>query len=120
MAELKKVLIKVVNEDHDRSEWTHISYIDRSLYNKFIYREGVETIDLNDYLSRWAKEDFNADLAMSSKNDIKVLKELVKDFYRRAYPELFISSSTDRQGWFRVWLTKKIKEELKIYEKQCF
>lgn len=120
MAELRKVLIKVVNEDHDRSEWTHISYIDRNLYDRFIESKRIDTIDLNDYLSRWAKEDFNIDLAMSSKNDIRVLKILVKNFYKRAHPELFINSSTDRQGWFRVWLTKKIKEELKIYEKQCF
>ena len=80
MSELGKVLIKVVNEEHDRAEWTHISYIDKALYDKFIEREHIETIDLNDYLSRWAKEDFNIDLAMSSKNDIRVLKELVKEF----------------------------------------
>ena len=120
MAELGKILIKVVNEEHDRAEWTHISYIDKALYDKFMEREHIESIELNDYLSRWAKEDFNIDLAMSSKNDITVLKELVKDFYRRAHPELYIESNTDRQGWLRVWLTKKIKEELKIYGEECF
>lgn len=120
MAELSKVLIKVVNEEHDRAEWTHISYIDKSLYENFLEEKSIETVELNDYISRWAKEDFNISLAMCSKNDIRVLKELVKDFYRRAHPELYIESPTDRQGWLRVWLTRKIKEELKIYGEQCF
>ncbi len=120
MAELGKILIKVVNETHDRPEWTHISYIDRDLYNKFMQEKGIETTDLNDFLSRWAKEDFNINLPMSSKNDIRVLKELVRDFYKRAHPELYIESNTDRQGWLRVWLTRKIKEELNIYGKECF
>ena len=52
--------------------------------------------------------------------EIEVLKGLVKNFYKRAHPELYIDSPTDRQGWLRVWLTKKIKEELKIYGEQCF
>lgn len=120
MAELTKMLIKVVNESHDRAEWTHISYVDEALYKKFIEEKHIETTDLNDYLSRWAHEDFNAQLAMSSKNDIIVLKELVKGFYRRAHPEIFIDSPTDRQGWLRVWLTKKMKEELNIYGEECF
>lgn len=120
MAELCKVLIKVVNEEHDSTEWTHISYVDSGLYKSFMDHEKIETTDLNDYLSRWAKEDFNITTAMASKNDIRVLKELVKDFYKRAHPELFIESNTDRQGWFRVWLTKKMKEELNIDGKECF
>lgn len=120
MAELSKVLIKVVNEKSERVEWTHISYIDKDLYKRFFEKESIETTDLNDYLSRWVKEDFNVNISMSSKNDIRVLKELVKDFYRRAHPELFIESVTDRQGWLRVWLTKKIKEELGVYGKECF
>ena len=31
MAEFGKVLIKVVNEEHDRAEWTHISLIRLSM-----------------------------------------------------------------------------------------
>lgn len=120
MAELTKVLIKVLNEEHDTPEWTHISYVDYDLYHAFMERKGLQTTDLNDCLSRWAKEDFNTELAMCSKNDIRVLKVLVKDFYKRAHPELYIESPTDRQGWLRVWLTKKIKEELNIYGKECF
>lgn len=120
MTNLAKVLIKVVNESHDRIEWTHISYIDEGLYKRFLEEKNIETSDMNDYLSRWAKEDFNIELSMSSKNDIRVLKELVKDFYHRAHPELYIESPTDRQGWLRVWITRKMKEELKIYGEECF
>lgn len=120
MTNLEKMIIKVVNEEHDRAEWVHISYVDSELYHRFLEKKNIEPIDMNDYIARWAKEDFNLQAAMSSKNDVCILKEVVKDFYRRAHPELYIESPTDRQGWFRVWLTKKIKEELGIYGKECF
>lgn len=120
MADLEKMLIKVVNEENDKPEWTHLSYVDSKLYTRLMDEKHLETSDLNDLLSRWAKEDFNASLSMSSKNDILILKHLVKDFYKRAHPELYIDSPTDRQGWLRVWLTRKIKEELNIYGQECF
>lgn len=120
MSDLTKVLIKVVNEATDQIEWTHISYVDDTLYKRFMEEKGLQTTDLNQVLSRWAKEDFNIDTQMSCKRDIEILKYLVKDFYKRAHPELYIDSPTDRQGWLRVWISKKIKEELKIYGEECF
>ena len=120
MAELTKVLLKVVNENTDKVDWVHLSYVDKDLFKRYMEENSLETTDMNEVVARWAKEDFNADIAMSSTRDVKVLKHLVKDFYKRAHPELFIDSPTDRQGWLRVWFSKKIKEELKIYGKECF
>lgn len=113
--ELHKIVLKVLNTERDKIEWVHVSYMDRNLYNRFVQENDLKYSDLNDYFSRWAKEDFNITLSMSSTNDIKVLKKLVRGYYKRAHPEIFIDSTTDRQGWMRMWLTRKIKEELKIY-----
>lgn len=118
--ELRKFLVKMINQKRDRAEWVHVSYVDAKLYDIFMSRKHIDSSDLNDYLSRWVKEDFNVDLAMSSDRDLFIMKELIKDFYKRAHPELYIESSTDRQGWVRVWLSKKMKEELNIYGKECF
>lgn len=120
MADFDKLLIKVVNESHDQAEWTHFSYVDGELFSRFLKEKGLGTGDMNDVLSRWAHEDFGVELAMSSKRDIEILKMIVKDFYKRAHPDLYIESSTDRQGWLRVWISRKMKEELGIYGKECF
>lgn len=53
---------------------------------------------------------------MSHLNDVFILKKLIREYYKTAHPHIFIESSTDRQGWTRTWITKKMKEELKIHE----
>lgn len=111
----RKLILKLVNEVTDKVEWIHLCYIDNALYSKFLKATELCTTDMNDIISRWAKEDFNIELNMSSSKDIEILKELIKDFYKRAHPELVIESATDRQGWVRVWITKKMKEELEHY-----
>lgn len=120
MAELTKLLLKVVNEEKDKIDWVHLSYVNKDLLTTFMEKKDIETTDMNEIISRWAKEDFNVDLLMSSTRDIRVLKHLIKDFYKRAHPELFIDSPTDRQGWVRVWFSRKMREELNIYGKECF
>ena len=113
---MTKIVIKLLNEATDRVEWVHLCYMDRDLYNQFLKRKELSSNDLNAELSRWCKEDFGIELAMSRKQDILVLKGIVKDFYRTAHPDLFVENqSTDHQGWFRVWITRKIKEDLGIY-----
>lgn len=115
-----KLLIKVVNEQTENVEWTHISYISPDIYNRYMKENNLTSADLNDVISRWCYEDFRVKLPMSTNKDIAVLKSLIKDFYKRAHPELYIESPTDRQGWIRIWLTKKMKEDLKIYGEERF
>lgn len=115
-----KLVIKILNEPSDRVEWVHLAYIDKNLYDRFLHEKNIESTDMNEQISRWAKEDFNIELSMSSSRDLYILRGLVKDFYKRAHPELFIDSVTDRQGWIRVWITKKMREELRIYGEECF
>ena len=112
---MTKIMIKLLNEENDRIEWVHLCYADETLYNKFLESKGLLTTDMNEVLSRWAKEDFNVNLALSRRADLTVLRAIIKDFYKTAFPAIYMDSNTDRQGWFRVWVTKKLREELGIY-----
>lgn len=113
---LAKVKIKVINDSTDQFEWFHICYVDENLYLNFLEKIGCTRREVSDYIAKWVMNDFNYELTMTHSNDILILKRLVKDFYRKAYPSLYIDSNTDRQGWVRTWMTKKMQEELKYYE----
>lgn len=110
-----KLNIKVLDNNVDKVRWTHFCYVNRELYNRYLYENELTSNSMNEVISRWCKEDFNVELMMSSSKDIHLLRALVKDFYKRAHPDLFIDSRTDRQGWLRLWVTRKMKEELRIY-----
>ena len=110
-----KLVIKVLNTKHERVEWVHLCYVKKDLYNQFLTEKGYLSQDMNAVISRWIREDFNTDIAMSSSQDIVLLKGLLKDFYKRAHPEFFMDNDVDRQGWTRTWVTRKMMEELKLY-----
>lgn len=63
-----------------------------------------------EWVSKWAKEDFC--LAVKDKYDLESLRQLIKNMYAKKYPELFIGSKKDRQGWSRVWYTEKMQKEM--------
>lgn len=113
-----KVLLKILDSKSDKVRWIHLCYIPTNLYNKYIYERDMRTTDMNEILSRWCKEDFLVDLHMATSKDVFLLKELVRDFYKRAHPEYVLDSRTDHQGWTRVWITRKMMEELGIYGKE--
>lgn len=109
---LIKFLVKVLNEDTDKLSWEHLCYAPRELYLKFLKTKGVERFQMADYVSRWAREDFNIDLPMTTAKDIAVLRELVLDKYSNAYPHLIRKTETDRQGWMRVWVSNHMERDL--------
>lgn len=107
-----KLLVKVLNENHDKLSWEHFCYVPRDLYLKFLSAMEIERVEVADYISKWAKQDFNIDLSMTTTTDIKTLKELILDKYRSVYPHIFISTDTDHQGWVRVWITAHMNKDL--------
>ena len=112
MEDLIKFLVKVLNEDTDKLSWEHLCYAPRALYLKFLKDKDVDRFQMADFVSRWAKEDFNVDLPMSTAKDITILRELVLDKYHSAYPHLVRKTVTDRQGWVRVWVTNHMERDL--------
>ena len=107
-----KVLLKVLDENKDELVWEHLCYAPQDLYIDFLTRKDIERADLAEYICRWAKEDFNIDLPMSTYQHIKILRELVQDKYLTVYPHFAVKNRTDRQGWMRVWICDKMKKEL--------
>lgn len=110
--DLIKFLVKVLNEETDKLSWEHLCYAPKELYLKFLRTYGLERFQMADYVSKWAKEDFNVDLPMTTSKDINILRELVLDKYRSAYPHLLRISATDRQGWMRVWVANHMERDL--------
>ena len=110
--ELIKFLVKVLNEDTDKLSWEHLCYAPKELYLKFLRVKGLERFQMADFVSSWAREDFNIELPISTYRDIAILRELVLDKYSNAYPHLLRKSETDRQGWMRVWVSTHMEKEL--------
>lgn len=111
--ETQKLLIRLYNEHNGATEYVHLVYIDTGLYREYFSKN--KTADIGAHLSAWVKEDFGVSLAMSSINELRILKELVFDRCKTAYPELYCQDSNrqyDRQGWMRFWISKKMREEL--------
>ena len=110
-----KLLIKLKDEN-DEYRWTHLCYVDKSLYEEFT--KDRDYCNWNDLLSRWTEEQFKISLPMLSVSDIAELKDLVREHFKEQYPEIYKESNTDRQGWMRVWINQNIKKELE-YGKAC-
>lgn len=110
--DLIKFLVKVLDENTDKVSWEHICYAPRELYLQFLKKKGLERSQMADYVARWAKEDFNVELAMTTSKDIQILRELVLDKYKSAYPHLMRQTDTDRQGWMRVWVSNHMERDM--------
>lgn len=112
---LIKFLVKVLDENTDKLSWEHLCYAPRELYLKFVKHFDLERFQMADFVARWAKEDFNIDLPMSTMKDIAILRELVTDKYSSVYPHIVRKYHTDRQGWMRIWVTNHMERDLKNY-----
>ena len=111
---LTKILIKIFDEENNSSRWIHLCYIPEELYTQYKTQSPEQLMNLNATLSRWVKEDFDKDLAVLSAAELDMMKNLVKGYYKETYPDVYLEQTTDRQGWLRVWIVKKMKEDLGI------
>lgn len=110
---LIKFVLKVLDENRDELVWEHLCYAPRDLYLKFIQTKGINRADMGDYVSEWAREDFNMDIPMTTAKDIVLLRELITEKYSSVYPHLMRRANTDRQGWVRVWVSTHMDKELR-------
>lgn len=109
---LIKFVVKVLDENKDKLVWEHLCYVPTDLYLMFLRQKGIERVEMSDYLSRWAKQDFNIDIPMTTARDITILRELVVDKYRTVYPHMARRTPTDRQGWVRVWVSDHMERDM--------
>lgn len=110
---LIKFVLKVLDENTDDLVWEHLCYAPKDLYLQFIRVKGIDRFEMADWISRWAKEDFNIDLPMTTAKDITILRTLILDKYKSVYPHLIRKNNTDRQGWVRVWVSTHMDKELR-------
>lgn len=112
---MKKVLVKALRDNE--VQWIHFTAIPEELYRKFFRVTGSDTLDLNSYLSRWCKEDFDVTLKMLKYDDIYHLKLAIKERFQTEYSELYGKSEMPEiRGWVRMWLSQHMREEIAKYE----
>lgn len=111
---MTKVSLKVLDSQLDKVVWTHFCYMDYMEYSKFLKGLDTSRADLVRWIRKWVNQDFNIDLSMSTKQDVDVVKALIKDKYNELFPGLALSDSIDSKGWTRYWLTEKMQKEIAL------
>lgn len=120
METMMKLLIKIVEPSPDsdaiKYKWIHFCYVPEELCKAYKEEYSEDFTNFNATLARWAKADFDKELSVEKAEDIDTLRGLIKDYCKQVYPDIYLEQATDRQGWLRVWVTKKMKEELELGE----
>lgn len=109
---LIKVILKVLDENRDKLVWEHLCYAPRDLYLQYLDKYQMQRADYGEAVSKWAQEDFNIDLPMTTAKEITILRELIKDKYKSTYPHLIRDNKTDHQGWIRVWICTHMQKDM--------
>ena len=112
MENLSKLLIKLFTDECKGYKWIHLCYIPEELLTEYREKCPENLKDFNVTITRWCNEDFNSDVAVTTQSALDELKSLVRAKYQQEYPDIFLNQPTDRQGWLRVWITTKMKEDL--------
>lgn len=105
--DILKINLKVLREG--KEGYVHFCYVSPIDKRKF---EDANTLrhNANYWINKWAKEQF--DMEVDTWEDLEKLKSKIRAFYRVSYPDIFIDSNTDNQGWLRVWYTQNMELEL--------
>ena len=109
--EILKINVKVIREGKDA--WVHFCYVNPLLKRAFddeCNKSGYLNIE---WLNKWSKAQFG--LKVDTWEDLEKLKEAIRASYKDIYPEIFVDSPTDNQGWLRIWYTQNMKLEMNSY-----
>lgn len=106
--ELHKIAIKVEGRKGDKN-WVHFCYIPPELKDEFDSKVEADPR----WVIKWANEDFGMGIGeVMTEIELDQLRELIKERYQRLYPDLYIESQTDNQGWVRVWMISNMRSEI--------
>lgn len=110
--ELQKIVLRAYNLKEQEFLPYHFCYLEKDLSKRFFSRFVTAKNTMTSWLRRWAMEDFN--IPVRTAQDLQKLKEAVIAHYKTIYPDLSATedSDTDRMGFARIWLTKRVKEAL--------
>lgn len=107
---LQKVAAKVWRDDEN--VWVHFCYVPTELKQRFDEKVNTKNQSLDTWIRIWAKEDFGYD-KMEDYVHLEQLKKAVKLKFKIEFPEVYVDSDSDRQGWLRIWLSRHMREEIK-------
>ena len=106
---MEKIQLKAFDRRRNQNFWFHFCYLPHDVWLK--YREVFqEDTNLDAQIKAWLKQDF--DFEIEYMEDVYEAKEHIKRLYAEVYPEVYLPTEGDRQGWARVWLTAKINKLL--------
>ena len=111
MLELRKVTLKLYDDNARDAAWIHFAYVDKNVFKIFTKERVAAEKTIAWWIRKWVKDDF--DLPIMSKNELNIAKDAIRNVFKAEYPEIYTAGITDRQGWTRLWLTKKMEDELK-------
>lgn len=117
---VKKLMVKLFDEDDGKVKWLHVCYIGSKLYDTFLEEKHIDSIQFADFIADWFNKDFGQHITMTTKRDLNILKGVVKERYRVIFPAIYNNTEIDSQGWVRVWLSEKMEGELKNDDKRRF
>ena len=110
MVIMEKIQLKAFDRRRNQQCWFHFCYLPTDTCMP--YKSKFKSTNMDALIKSWLKQDFDLDVV--NMEDVYTAKELIKKLYAEVYPEVFLESEGDRQGWTRVWLTNKIKHLLEV------
>lgn len=114
----QKLLIKIIKDDDWK--WVHLCHIDSKVYQKFRAIPENESLSIGSHISRWMLQDFGVKLSMSYQRDILQVKAILRAWYRREYPELYLKNCPGDgrriTSLMSIWLTQHMEYEIEKYK----
>lgn len=108
-----KVYVTVSKFPGDRPKAHHFCYVNSRVLKEYLKLFGLRKRDMKDVIERWALQEFNVSIQLETSLDIKLIKDLIVDRYKKVYPYMTTDAIIDRHGWAGVWVTEQIGRELK-------
>ena len=98
-----------------RCESRHFCSIPDTIYKEFMDCINGDSLDVNAYLSMWARQDWGVTIRMTVDEDIDELKSLIKRSSKKAYSELYVFEPydliPDEDFWVKLWVSSHMKDE---------
>ena len=108
--------IKVIAEKN--LVWQTVCKVPDEIYNDFSNAVQLGDLDINSYLSVWAKQDWGIYIDMSVIEGIDRLRHYIEYSNKRAYPELYVFRNyglePNNDFWMSLWVSSHMKDETEM------
>lgn len=113
---LHKLYIRVINGK--KLKWMFFCGVPEEIWNDFNKLAHIGVLDLNAYLSMWARDDFLNNVPMDRVEHIDQLKRMIVTSCRNTYKELYsfekFGLEVEKDFWIRLWAASHMRTETEI------